>query len=407
DDAVVRQPQLLGALRAAERRQHHRAAGHLLRRERRGARRVLVHQPREQIRVETSPVHADPHRLVMTARHLDHLREPRVALAAADADGAHRDPRRSAAGDVSGGAHACADSTVAALGRHRRGLVSWQGPNRSVRRESGASRNAEGAIPPGNAQAHERQTAERSSFRGASGERWARARVHPPKGSGANRALISQVTGQKGGRRGATRPGRLPLFVVFGRRQAVGRRTALFKLHQELGARMVDFGGWDMPVQYSSQIGEHHAVRRAAGVFDVSHMCIVDLKGAKVRALLEQLLANDVTKLKTPGGALYSCMLNERGGVIDDLIVYYLAESSFRAVVNASTRDKDLLWIRRHAAPLGVEVAERTDLAMLAIQGPEARAKAAQLLAGPGAAAALALGAFTARELDGWFVART
>ena len=148
-------------------------------------------------------------------------------------------------------------------------------------------------------------------------------------------------------------------------------------------------------------------MRRAAGVFDVSHMCIVDLKGAKVRALLEQLLANDVTKLKTPGRALYSCMLNERGGVIDDLIVYYLAESSFRAVVNASTRDKDLLWIRRHAAPLGVEVAERTDLAMLAIQGPEARAKAAQLLAGPGAAAALALGAFTARELDGWFVART
>src|SRR5204862_3030259 len=210
--------------------------------------------------------------------------------------------------------------------------------------------------------------------------RRARASGPPTEGERRQPRLISQVTGQKGGRRGATRPGRLPLFVVFGRRQAVGRRTALFKLHQELGARMVDFGGWDMPVQYSSQIGEHHAVRRAAGVFDVSHMCIVDLKGAKVRALLEQLLANDVTKLKTPGRALYSCMLNERGGVIDDLIVYYLAESSFRAVVNASTRDKDLLWIRRHAAPLGVEVAERTDLAMLAIQGPEARAKAAQLL---------------------------
>src|SRR5438105_5941823 len=112
----------------------------------------------------------------------------------------------------------------------------------------------------------------------------------PTEGERRQPRLISQVTGQKGGRRGATRPGRLPLFVVFGRRQAVGRRTALFKLHQELGARMVDFGGWDMPVQYSSQIGEHHAVRRAAGVFDVSHMCIVDLKGAKVRALLEQLL---------------------------------------------------------------------------------------------------------------------
>jgi aminomethyltransferase len=190
-------------------------------------------------------------------------------------------------------------------------------------------------------------------------------------------------------------------------RRSVGKRTPLFKLHQELGARMVDFGGWDMPVQYSSQIGEHHAVRRAAGVFDVSHMCIVDLKGAKVRALLQQLLANDVAKLKTPGKALYSCMLNERGGVIDDLIVYYLSESSFRAVLNASTRDKDLAWIRRHAERLGLEVTERTDLAMLAIQGPEARAKAAQLLEGADAAAALALGAFTARELAGRFVART
>ena len=187
----------------------------------------------------------------------------------------------------------------------------------------------------------------------------------------------------------------------------MGKRTPLFKLHQELGARIVDFGGWDMPVQYSSQIGEHHAVRRGAGVFDVSHMCVVDLKGKGTRALLERLLANDPGKLKTAGRALYSCMLNERGGVIDDLIVYYLSESAFRTVVNAATRDKDLSWIRRHAEPLGVEVTERTDLAMLAIQGPEARAKAAQLLKGADAGAALSLGTFTARELGGWFVART
>jgi aminomethyltransferase len=187
----------------------------------------------------------------------------------------------------------------------------------------------------------------------------------------------------------------------------MGKRTPLFKLHQELGARMVDFGGWDMPVQYSSQIGEHHAVRRAAGVFDVSHMCVVDLKGEGARALLERLLANDVAKLKTPGKALYSCMLNERAGVIDDLIVYYLSESWFRAVVNAGTRDKDLLWIRRNAQPFAVEAIERSDLAMLAVQGPEARAKAAQLLRRADAPAALALGAFTARELGGWFVART
>jgi aminomethyltransferase len=187
----------------------------------------------------------------------------------------------------------------------------------------------------------------------------------------------------------------------------VGRKTPLFALHQELGARLVDFGGWDMPVQYGSQIGEHHAVRRAAGVFDVSHMCVVDLRGPRVRAFLAQLLANDVGKLKTAGKALYSCLLNERGGVIDDLIVYFLTESWFRAVVNAGTRDKDLAWIRRHAAAFGVEVTERTDLAMLAIQGPEARAKAAQLLAAGEAEAALALGVFVGRELGSWFVART
>jgi aminomethyltransferase len=181
----------------------------------------------------------------------------------------------------------------------------------------------------------------------------------------------------------------------------------LYSLHRELGARIVDFGGWDMPVQYSSQIGEHHAVRRAAGVFDVSHMCIVDLKGARVRPFLRMLLANDVEKLVRPGKALYSCMLNESGGVIDDLIVYYLADSWFRLVVNASTRDKDLAWIRRHAREFDVGVLERSELAMLAIQGPEARAKAAKLLSRVGAATALEIDTFVGREIDGWFVART
>jgi aminomethyltransferase len=187
----------------------------------------------------------------------------------------------------------------------------------------------------------------------------------------------------------------------------VGRKTPLFALHQELGARIVDFGGWDMPVQYGSQIAEHHAVRRAAGVFDVSHMCVVDLKGPRVRAFLAQLLANDVGKLKAAGKALYSCMLNERGGVVDDLIVYFLTESWFRAVVNAGTRDKDLAWIRTHAAPFGLEVTERTDLAMLAIQGPEGRARALELLAAADREAALGLGVFVGRELGRWFVART
>ncbi|MDE2264005.1 MAG: glycine cleavage system aminomethyltransferase GcvT [Gammaproteobacteria bacterium] len=185
------------------------------------------------------------------------------------------------------------------------------------------------------------------------------------------------------------------------------RRTPLFELHHKLGARMVDFGGWDMPLQYGSQIAEHHAVRRGAGVFDVSHMCVVDLEGARVRPFLQRLLANDVGRLKAPGKALYGCMLDETGGVIDDLIVYFLEDSWFRAVVNAGTREKDLAWIRQHAAGFGVDVAERADLAMLAVQGPEARAKAASLLSPAGAASALALEPFFGREIDGWFVART
>jgi aminomethyltransferase len=187
----------------------------------------------------------------------------------------------------------------------------------------------------------------------------------------------------------------------------VARQTPLFRLHQELGARIVDFGGWDMPLQYGSQIGEHHAVRRAAGVFDVSHMCVIDLKGERVRAFLGHLLANDVGRLRVPGKALYSCLLNDSGGILDDLIVYFLSESWFRVVVNAGTRDKDLAWIRRQAQAFGVDVSERDDLAMLAVQGPEARAKAAQLLAAADAAAALALPVFVGRELGRWFVART
>jgi len=187
----------------------------------------------------------------------------------------------------------------------------------------------------------------------------------------------------------------------------VGQRTPLYDLHKELGARLIDFGGWDMPVQYSSQIGEHHAVRRAAGIFDVSHMCVVDLHGERVRAFLEHLVANDVGRLREPGKALYTCMLNEAGGVIDDLIVYFIDDDWFRAVVNAGTRKKDLAWIRRHAGEFAVAVRERTDLAMLAVQGPEARAKVVKLLSPARAQAALALTPFSGNELEGWFIART
>jgi aminomethyltransferase len=187
----------------------------------------------------------------------------------------------------------------------------------------------------------------------------------------------------------------------------LGRRTPLYDLHVELGARMVDFGGWDMPVNYGSQIEEHHAVRRDAGIFDVSHMCVIDARGANVRRFLSKLIANDVAKLKTSGKALYSCMLNDAGGVIDDLIVYYIDESFFRIVVNAGTRDKDLAWMRKVAAPYGIELTERADLAMLAVQGPNARAKVAELPPAEHRDAALALEVFSGRQLGAWFVART
>ena len=187
----------------------------------------------------------------------------------------------------------------------------------------------------------------------------------------------------------------------------MGRHTCLYDLHVALGARMVEFGGWDMPVAYGSQIEEHHAVRQSAGVFDVSHMCIADLRGAHTRELLRRLLANDVARLTAPGKALYSCMLNEHGGVLDDLIVYFLTEDYFRLVVNAGTRDKDLSWIAAHAGPLGVQVFERTDLAMLAVQGPQARERVAALLPARDAAAALALPVFCGVQLGEWFVART
>jgi aminomethyltransferase len=184
-------------------------------------------------------------------------------------------------------------------------------------------------------------------------------------------------------------------------------KTALYDTHVMQGAKIVDFGGWDMPLHYGSQIEEHHAVRRDAGMFDVSHMGVVDLTGDRVRDFLRTLLANDVGRLKIPGKALYSCMLLPSGGVIDDLIVYFLSENLFRLVVNAGTRDKDLAWIGRHARPYGVNVALRRDLAMIAIQGPNARQKTLPLLAPAWRAAALDLPQFCGADFDSWFIART
>ena len=185
------------------------------------------------------------------------------------------------------------------------------------------------------------------------------------------------------------------------------QKTVLNDAHRRLGARMVDFGGWDMPLNYGSQIDEHHQVRRDAGMFDVSHMTVVDLSGERCRDFLRHLVANNVHWLTGDGRALYTCMLNADGGVIDDLIVYRRGDNDWRLVVNAATRDKDLAWIAEQAAAFDVVVMERPELAMIAVQGPNARDKAMSVLPESERAAIEALPRFAAHGFGDWFVART
>jgi len=189
--------------------------------------------------------------------------------------------------------------------------------------------------------------------------------------------------------------------------QRTPQRTPLYEAHLKANGRMVDFSGWEMPINYGSQIEEHHQVRRDAGMFDVSHMTVVDVSGTGSRAYLSHLLANDVNRLAEPGKALYSCMLNADGGVIDDLIVYFLNEQRFRLVVNAATRVKDLAWLQAQSKAYAVEVKEQPQLAMIAVQGPAAREKALGVLEPGLAQAAANLAAFFATESVDWFVART
>jgi aminomethyltransferase len=189
------------------------------------------------------------------------------------------------------------------------------------------------------------------------------------------------------------------------------KRTPLYEMHVAAGAKMVDFGGWEMPVSYGSQIEEHHAVRRKAGMFDVSHMRVVDVDGAGSRDFLRMLLANDVLKL-TPGKALYSCMLNESGGVIDDLIVYWMHTDHYRLVVNAATADKDIEWMHKvaHDRRIPVSILPRRELAMIAVQGPQARVILKEVLEGLDGDAAVAvdrLKPFSAAVVDEFFIGRT
>ncbi len=182
---------------------------------------------------------------------------------------------------------------------------------------------------------------------------------------------------------------------------SLAQRTPLYAQHLTAEAKMVDFAGWEMPIHYGSQLEEHHQVRNDAGMFDVSHMVVLDITGSDATDFLRYLLANDVARIQTPGKALYSCLLNERGGVIDDLIVYFMAEDKYRMVVNAATRDKDLTWIRQqalspHKKGRDVKIRERDDLAMIAVQGPNARDKTH---------AALGANINAARELKPFFAA--
>lgn len=185
------------------------------------------------------------------------------------------------------------------------------------------------------------------------------------------------------------------------------QRTPLYSLHQQLGAKLVDFAGWEMPLHYGSQVEEHHHVRQHAGIFDVSHMNVVDIEGKPAKEFLRHLVANDVNKLQHHGQALYTCMLNEQGGVIDDLIVYFCNDNRYRLVLNAGTREKDLNWIQQQATSFSVKITPQSQLSILAIQGPQAIPLALTLLPPELSQSVSQLKPFEFSQLGEWFVART
>lgn len=184
-------------------------------------------------------------------------------------------------------------------------------------------------------------------------------------------------------------------------------KTPLYASHQACGAKMVDFHGWEMPLHYGSQLDEHHAVRQHAGMFDVSHMTVVDVLGAGGRQFLRQLLTNDVDQLQHIGRALYTCMCNEHGGIIDDLIVYQRAPDNYRLVLNSATRATDLAWIRQKIIGFSAGLQERPELAMIAVQGPDAIKKTLAILNPTQADAVSTLAYFESVDVDDWFFART
>ncbi len=184
-------------------------------------------------------------------------------------------------------------------------------------------------------------------------------------------------------------------------------QTPLFHCHEQANAKFIDFFGWQMPIHYGSLVNEHLQVRNDAGIFDVSHMTIVDVSGHDAGAFLRYLLANDVFKLKNNGSALYTCMLAENGGILDDLLVYKLRENDYRLVVNCATRASDIAWIMQQSSGYSVAITEQPTLAMLALQGPHAIAKADCILPAAFQGRCAGLVRFQSIHLDGWLVART
>lgn len=184
-------------------------------------------------------------------------------------------------------------------------------------------------------------------------------------------------------------------------------KTPLYANHLQCGAKMVDFHGWEMPLHYGSQMEEHQSVRQHAGMFDVSHMTIVDLIGPGGRQFLRKLLTNDVDQLHLNGRALYSCMCNEHGGIIDDLIVYQRASDNYRIILNSATRAHDLAWLQTKSQGFAVGLQERKELAMLAVQGPEAIDKTMSVLSAPQVDAVSTLTPFESVDVNDWFFART
>lgn len=183
--------------------------------------------------------------------------------------------------------------------------------------------------------------------------------------------------------------------------------TPLLQEHQRVGATIVPFAGWSMPLHYGSQLQEHQAVRQHVGMFDVSHMAIIDLLGPGVRDFLRYLLANDVDKLAHRGQAQYNCLLNDNGGIIDDVIIYFMDVEHYRMISNAGTREKVLSWLNRYVADFSVGIHERTDLGIIAIQGPDALKVITPLLTANQHDLTATLAPFEFAHEGNFFIART